>query len=198
MIVNTAVGEMGLHYRGKDYLLRPSFYAINQIDTPRGIVDIYNTLRGGAVSRNNLNLSQLIMSCCCNDDISHLTGYLTESPSGKYLSIMTGKIDPADVIIMASRLLVFGLKGKPKRPQRTDLPPMLEFDATEFVGAAVAHLGVSANDAWQMTMVEFQRACEAMQPESEKLPTKKELDNVFKISDAVSEKLKKQRSKNNG
>lgn len=196
-MVNIAVGEMGLSYRGKDYLLRPSFYAINQIDDPEGIIEIYNELSKGEINPYSLRLSQMILQCCCDQDIGLITGYPTESRAinhimgigghkipTKVIVDLVGKMEDAQVIILATRLLFLGIHGDPKRRTPTNFAPLQSFDTTEFVGAAVAHLGVTLQEAWHMTMIEFQRAFEAKFP-GDNVPTKKELKPQFERAGKV-------------
>ena len=76
-----------------------------------------------------------------------------------------GRMPVSDVIIMASDLLYMGLIGKPRKLKKQSSASGSDFDASKFVGVAVAQLGMSPRDAWEMCLVDFQRAIEAKYPE---------------------------------
>ena len=65
--------------------------------------------------------------------------------------------------------------------------PMREFDAAEFVGAAVAHLGVPTESAWRMCMVDLQISMKAKFPDlyQPDLPSSAEIDALFGDTDRL-------------
>jgi len=71
--------------------------------------------------------------------------------------MVKGKVDLSAQILMAVDLLYMGMVGRPfKMKEQSKGKPMREFDAAEFVGAAVAHLGVPTESAWRMCIIDFQ------------------------------------------
>ncbi|HAU6533224.1 TPA: hypothetical protein JEK82_003786, partial [Salmonella enterica] len=56
-----------------------------------------------------------------------------------------------------------------------------KFDVRSFVYTAVAHLGMSESDAWNMTMTSFRAAMNAKFPQKEKakVPTQEKYDEVM-------------------
>ena len=72
-----------------------------------------------------------------------LTGEPKLSYDGKRWLILQGRMPVSDVIIMASDLLYMGLIGKPRKLKKQSSASGSDFDASKFVGVAVAQLGMS-------------------------------------------------------
>ena len=89
---------------------------------------------------------------------------------------------------MAVDLLYMGVIGKPFRmKEQSKGKPMREFDASELVGAAVAHLGIPTESAWRMCIVDFQIAMKAKFPDlyQPDLPSAAEIDKLFLSTDSL-------------
>lgn len=181
-MANTAIGEIGIQYNGQSFTLRPSLYNMQQIGTPEEIAETvqlvisakYRMLEGLPHALNELYACEKVIGCCANADIpADVFGQPELMPLDNGLSEMRWQngIETAETMIaIAQALIVAGIAGAPnadrvKSRKSKDQSP---FDPLEYVGVIIAHLGMSTNDAWQMTMIEFQRAFDAKFPLSEK------------------------------
>src|SRR5690606_11909052 len=94
-------------------------------------------------------------------DSSKLTGY-----SQSYGKWVAGLLPPEDVHVLAQCLLKHGITGdlklRSRKPKAEDYTS--EFVAVDCVAMAMAHLGMSESDAWQLTMTGFSRAMHAKYP----------------------------------
>jgi len=97
----------------------------------------------------------------------------------------------AEMIIVARSLIVHGVVGKAKvrKLQRHESENVSsEFNAFEYISAARTHLGMSREEAEQLTMTEFQMLLAAKFPEQKGF-TKEEYDAV--ADDYLARKAKK-------
>lgn len=174
-MANTYAGEVAIAWQGRDYLFRPTLAAIGSLGTPRGIVDILR--RAQKPTMDGYVAALAVLSACYvgdPDDINRLIGHFREVKG--QLRYVLGSVPAQNVHVIGARLAVAGIVGDPK-PRKGDGNSTREFDPAEFVGAAQAHLGMSSAEAWQMTMIEFQRAMDAKFPDpkaqkEKDLPTK--------------------------
>ena len=123
-----------------------------------------------------------------------LTGCVRFNYHQNKLLEMAGKMDRDEVILIAIHLLKWGIVGDPKSRKKSKGGSVREFDATEYIGSAVAHLGIDPATAWLMTMTEFQRAVEAKDPDITKekeIPTGAEVDAALDHAQAASDKVNK-------
>lgn len=100
------------------------------------------------------------------------------------LRYQPGLVPMGDMVILAKGLIRHGVLGnvteKPKK--RGDY--LREFKAEGYVATAMAHLGASEHDAWQMTMTSYVAAMRAKYPPEEEkksaaTPNKAELDDMM-------------------
>lgn len=111
-----------------------------------------------------LFLSWQVLDACASTDPTPFIG----EPGTKYRSYRIGLVDPEIMLVIARSLLRHGLVGPVanKSPEQLeaeakeleDQPKkrgMVEFDALEYVSKAVTHLGLSENEAWNMTITSF-------------------------------------------
>lgn len=175
----TSIGEVGISVAGGGCVLRPSFAAMDSLGSPSEIVEKYVALHSAPSinpafpkqsyrrwEREALSLSVEVMWACTDDDISAITGY-----AGSRLgSWVPGTMPISDMIPIARCLLKHGIIGAlpkvEKAPTKEDYSS--DFKAHEYVAQAVAHLGISSDQAWNMTMTEFGGAMRAKfgKPES--------------------------------
>lgn len=110
--------------------------------------------------RHMLFLSWQVMYACAESDPKEFIG----EPGEKYASYRMGAIEPEIMLVMARSLLHHGLIGPRQNVPQSDgkdAEPAAErrgaqeFDAMAFVSKAVAHLGVSEDEAWNMTLTSF-------------------------------------------
>ncbi len=168
MRVNTSIGECLAEYNGNEYLLRPSFRALKRIDdledSITSVCESYNLL----ISGHGVTVSQ-VSACayvlqCCSDLPDELVGW-TEHRNGKFkwrMKVLTVN----EIVIMAHHCIKWGVFGDPKdklskaAKKKMEEKPQTEFDPHDFVAVMVDEFHLSTNDAWECTMVEFQRLCE--------------------------------------
>lgn len=195
MRCNTRVGEMVIsamvNGEGRDYLLRPSFYAMSQLGEPDQIERTYDKCKMAmrvitygksycltdTVSHDQLaHCINVIEACSINDDLpDELLGWFQLSAKQDRLLYRAGALDVKEIIIIANHLMKWGMIGQPD-PMRLRMPRKKgeqpkQFDPVEYVGYAIQALHLSKSDAWDLTMFEFQRAIEKAFPIDEsKIP----------------------------
>jgi hypothetical protein len=204
MRVNTAIGEVGLTINGRDYLLRPSFVAMSQIGEGDSLVSIANWANQAKlrlqfephlVSVLDISTALLIIQSCCDDEIVGLGHIVGSEWTGK-LVFNEQEVCWQDLIIIAEHLIRYGINGieteRSKNAARfSDKRDNFVFKVSEFVASAIAHLKLSAKDAWQLTMPEFQMAIDALFPEDGKksnMPTQEDMQKNLAIIKAARER----------
>lgn len=158
----TEIGQIGVtDAAGNYFVFTPSFANISKIGNPKNIVKAFHDLHGPKAVRPAMH----VMRCCSNGDADDLIGWLDE-----YLDRVDGSIPDAELIILAKSLMTDGIAGRSK-PSKKDGEGKYSdsFDASEFVDAAMVHLGISAADAWQLTMTQFQRQIDMKYPPKNKV-----------------------------
>lgn len=177
----TAIGEVGIEYKGRSYLLRPSLFSMTRIGTPKEIVETFGIIMGGepiahpvytpdAVKRwraMRFETCLHVIRSCCDEDVTPLVGGLVPSRTGAGLRYQPGGMAIDAVLAIARCLMRHGVVGNAQRD--TTKPEEVEdfnteFNAADFVANAMAHLGMTAADAWQMTMTTFHGAMRAKFP----------------------------------
>lgn len=161
MRVLTEIGEIGVHAGGESYLLCPSLYAMSRLGQPREIVEIYARLMG----RFPPIVDALAVIDACGEGGGSVFGAWRDD-DGK-LCYQPGDVSAEVVIHLARCLLKHGVTGAlPDLLRKAGQEPeyIQEFDARANVSLAIAHLGVSSKDAWQMTMTELVGALRAKFP----------------------------------
>ncbi len=166
-MTNTLIGEIGIDTKAGSYNFRPSFYNLAQIGTPEEIVNLFNKIQSG--NRSSLVTCHNIIESCCvekpdaDSGLDELLGMWLDN--GGHIDWLDGELPISDTFVIAITLLKSGLIGKPNLITGKGKASK-EWDASEYVGAAVAHLNLSTSDAWNMTMIEFQRAIESKFPDA--------------------------------
>lgn len=200
------IGEIGLSNSaegGRDYLLRPSFEAMNRIGSPTEIVQMYADIHGseahqlielcsagpritsawlGAsmnrVAERLLSKAMHVLQSCCEDD---LTAVIGEWKGWKRCVVYRPGLMPrGDIIILAQSLMQHGLVGKAKvrRLQRNESSETTaEFRAFDYISAARSHFGMGREEASSLTMTEFQLLLAQKYPEQKGF-TRAEYDAV--------------------
>ena len=191
MRVLTEIGEQGLTLPdGRSVVLRPSFYAMTRLGDPARIVEVFAEihqppvlvehmdfdldsvkLAGDAISvtrlhrywRSMLFLSWEIICACAEEDVTAFIG----EPGSRYGSYRLGQVSPEIMLALARSLMQHGTIGPiAKAVEHAEKAPanavyVREFEALKFVSKAVAHLGVTEGEAWNMTMSSFAAHWEA-------------------------------------
>ena len=195
------IGEVGIHTGADCHKLRPSLYAISQLGTPEEIVEIYARVMGASPP---LADALHVIFCCAEEDVSHIFGHFNED-----LKFVPGRAPSEHAVHIARALLRHGVtsalppQGEPKDGDYTP-----RFVAREHVAVAMAHLGASSHDAWQMTMTELVGAMRAKFPPPPELDakgkprapkmTEAEYEATMEYGDAVLEALARRKGKKNG
>lgn len=197
------IGEIGIHTGADCYKLRPSLYAISQLGTPTQIVSLYASVMGAAPPLADV---LGIIHACAQDDVSHIFGCFVpaRAPGAKGLRYVPGEAEVADAAIIARSLLRHGVTGAlpPQEVNGEEPEYSAEFDARSYVALAMAHLGATSADAWQMTMTELVGAMRAKFPPvkdpnkraASKPMTPTEYDATMEYGDAIMAKLAKRKN----
>ncbi len=186
MNANTTVGELGIKVDGRNFLLRPSFLAMSRIGTPEEIVlDFRHLCSAFEVLMGRLDVIRVIqplwafdcakhiIECCLvSDDRETDADWLCGEVDyeGATLVREGGKLDADDVVKIAFSMVRYGISGKPegKMWKKGSSRPMEEFDPSKLVGIAVSQFNMQPDAAWNLTMVEYQRAFEGKFPDDDK------------------------------
>ena len=186
----TSIGEIGAYVGDKEYLFRPSLSAMDSLGSPTEIVEKFALLFSSpklnpffpvptyrAWEREVMATAYDVLVACCDDDVTPLLGHM----GSKWGSFVPGAMPSMDMIYLARSLMHDGIVGlKPEgllaKPQEEYTP---QFKAREFVAQAVAHLGVSSDEAWNMTMIEFAGAMQSKYGKPETLPSLEAHDDAM-------------------
>lgn len=188
---------------GKDYLLRPSFEAMNRIGTPAEIVQAYATIHGQEFSMLtdlysrapamakewllpslNRATEKLLSTCmhvlqaCCEDDLKPVIGEW--KGWNKYVVYRPGEMPKSDIIILAQHLMQHGIIGKAKirKLQRHESAETTnEFRSVDYIVAAQTHFAINEQEASRLTMTKFQMLLAAKYPDQKGF-TREEYDQV--------------------
>lgn len=169
-----------------------------------------NLLR--AFRRERFDRALTVWYACAGDqDLGELIGGLAPAPVAKEdlfsrpFSLVelqrlnrrpryvAGLLPMADIVALARTLIRHGVMGD-AAPSKDAAPKpseyMSEFKAMDYAATAVAHLGYSEREAWNMTMTSFLAAMRSKFPPAEKgaEPPKPHTAEEY---DAVMERLKK-------
>ncbi|WP_396180162.1 DUF6246 family protein [Flavobacterium sp.] len=181
-MANTAIGEIGVHVDGQSYTLRPSLYNLQQIGTPEDIAETVQLvisakcrmLEGLPPVMHELYACEKVICCCSDKEFpAGIFGKpeVQQLPSGLSETVWIDGAETFEAMVgIAQALMISGIAGEPDadRVKHRSSKSQKPFDPLEYVGVIVAHLGLGLTDAWQMTMIEFQRAFDAKFPLSEK------------------------------
>ena len=219
----TEIGELRISLADKSFFFKPSFRAMNEIGTPKEIVEMYATLNGAdylavmqhvgnlpfgaqmqvmkAVSkpiygRHVLSAAYIVMQACCDEDISVLVG--SYKPTARGVKYVPGLMPVNDIIIIARNLLDHGIIGKSplKVPQRSESQKQTtnEFNASQYIISARTHFGMTREEAEDLSMTEFQQMIKNKYPEPPGL-TRDQYDIVVNASMDDREKIKARKQK---
>lgn len=186
----TSIGEIGAYVGDKEYLFRPSLSAMDSLGSPTEIVKKYGILFSNpsinpiwpsqsyrSWERDVMSEAYDVLVACCDDDLTSLLGHM----GSRWGSFVPGSMPSIDMIHLARSLMNDGIIGL--KPEGLLAKPTEEytaqFKAREFVAQAVAHLGLSSEDAWKMTMTEFAGAMQSKFGKPETLPSLDEHDDAM-------------------
>ena len=215
----TEIGEMRISLADKSFFFKPSFRAMNEIGTPKEIVEVYARLNGidyvaplqhveylpfGAqmqvmktiskpvYGRHVLSAAYIVMQSCCEDDSSVLIGGWKPTPRG--VRYVPGIMPVSDIIIIARNLMQHGIIGKsplkvPERLEEQGKKTTNEFHASQYIISARTHFDMTRDEAENLSMTEFQMMIKNKYPEPKGL-TKEERAAEYDQAKADRERMK--------
>lgn len=200
MKVITDIGQAVIRAGSKEIFLNPSFLAMSRIGSQEQIVDAFVKVHAGHYPKHRIADIQILKAVnarcfaemaasaasivrhCADGDMAEAIGSYTVTASGR-LRYKPGFVPIDDIIQLARHLILHGVMGdqlpeefEGKKGEYSD-----KFDVRSFVYIAVAHLGMSEREAWDMTMTSFRAAMSARFPQKEKtrIPTQEKYDEVM-------------------
>lgn len=200
MSVLTSIGEQLVTVGNRSVKFRPSFVNMTRIGGPKDIVAAFASVCGVPQFTGNWVLDDpllrrwradqfrtacAVLWCCTDDeDISWLVGYTNER--GRYVA---GRLPMEDIVGLAHGLLRHGVVGdvppeQTRAAKKSDYTS--EFNARDFVAAAMAHLGTSEPEAWQMTMTGYIGAMRAKFPPTKEHKAPPTTEEVVRVEDWLS------------
>lgn len=215
----TEIGEMRISLPDRSFFFKPSFRAMNEIGTPKEIVEVYARLNGidyiaplqhveylpfGAqmqvmktiskpvYGRHVLSAAYIVMQSCCEDDVSVLIGGWKPTPRG--VRYVPGIMPVGDIIIIARNLMQHGVIGKsplkvPERLEDQGKKTTNEFHASQYIISARTHFDMTRDEAENLSMTEFQMMIKNKYPEPKGL-TKEERAAEYDQAKADRERMK--------
>ena len=215
----TEIGEMRISLSDRSFFFKPSFRAMNEIGTPKEIVEVYAKLNGidyvaplqhveylpfGAqmqvmktiskpvYGRHVLSAAYIVMQSCCEDDISVLIGGWKPTPRG--VRYVPGIMPVSDIIIIARNLMQHGIIGKsplkvPERLEEQGKKTTNEFHASQYIISARTHFDMTRDEAENLSMTEFQMMIKNKYPEPKGL-TKEERAAEYEQAKADRDRMK--------
>lgn len=186
--VITDIGQFVVCIDNEEFFFIPSFLNMTKIGTPTEIVEIFSIVFGVTDNISEqlaIDTVNKVLTACCESDCSVITGYL--NGDNDKITQIEGLLPIEDRIILAQHLLKHGLIGeieKKKKNEGTDYSH--EFHAKKFVYMAVAHLNMSEDKAWNMSMTAFQEAMNAKFPTNDKdIVSQDDYDSAMAYADFV-------------
>lgn len=186
--VITDIGQFAVYIDSEEFIFIPSFLNMTKIGTPDQIVEIFSIVFGVADNFSKqlaIDAINKVLTACCESDCSVITGYLRGD--NDKLTPIEGLLPIEDRIILAQHLLKHGLIGEiEKKKKNEDTDYSQEFHAKKFVYMAVAHLNMSEDKAWNMSMTAFQEAMNAKFPTNDKdIVSQDDYDSAMAYADSV-------------
>lgn len=197
---NVSIGEATAEIGQSSYMVRPSFAALSRLGGPD---DIDFTIRCCVAAYDSLCANKTprvldLASCCsmlvaCSDIPSDLMGWCEPTKDDRLLWRQR-MVSVNDLVVMANHCVKWGIMGDPA-PRRKMTKKKREkaaglFNPQEFVAIMVDEFGMSRADAWDTTMTEFQRLCEARERKNwgdrPEPPTKEEAQQAAKWAREVT------------
>lgn len=162
----TAYGHTKIEWGDRVFILSPTFANIAKIGTPTEIIDTFKEFISATNLAHKFSIALNILDCCSDVSLPvELTGTVKPSANNDRILISQpshGISMVNDVIVLAEHCLIHGVCGKNDKKPTGE--PATEFDAYSFIEMARVHLGLSAEEASNMTMTEFSRMMETKFP----------------------------------
>lgn len=171
----TSVGEVGIEYEGRSYLLRPSLFHISQIGSPKEIIEATALLLGAepeepyaarAFRRERFDRALTVLYACAGEqDLSELLGGMVPTGRGRIV-YSPGRMPMQEIIALAQAMIRHGVLGdvESEEVDKRGGEFLKEFHCIQYAGTAMAHMGMSEEAAWNMTMTTFVRVMRSKYP----------------------------------
>ena len=163
-----AYGHAKIEWQGVTYSLAPTFANIAKIGSPSEIVDDFKSFISSINPVYKFNIALSVLRACCDRDLPEAFTGRTVFMSGKlkYVQPAHGVNVFSDIITLAEHCFIHGVCGKVEQDDNEkDGEPLKEFDAYAFMEMSRVHLGMSREEAQNLTMTEFIRMMRAKFPE---------------------------------
>jgi|TARA_Y100000296_G_C5180054_1_gene263535 hypothetical protein len=168
-----ASGEVGVHHEGREYIFRPSFRRMDELEQDWGIRDQWDDLRS-EIDDVRYGTAAIVLWAFftgSDEDALNLTGYKRDIyHDGEFAGTVyvPGIMDQDEQVVIAMALLRNGLCGVSNfvdKKSDTDSFSSGKFNAYDFVFAIAQNLEISKTEAEDMTMAEYHQALKVMNPE---------------------------------
>lgn len=172
-MVITDIGQVGINTPSGRFILTPSLAAIASLEDP---AEMYSDLTHPETPHQwRIETAHRVILACSPD--KSIAQFLGRRKIGKprvrrgvkTTRYATAYVDDIHAIAIADNLMFHGMIGKVEttvKPKESDFTST--FKPIEWMAAAVAHLGVTEQSAWQMTMTSILNALKTKFPPSEK------------------------------
>jgi len=175
-------GHASIKWQGEEYHLAPTFANIAKIGTPTEIIYDFKSFISTDNIWHKFNISLVVLDACSDKKIpEELTGRMQFSErQQKFLYVKPSHGLPMinDVIVLAEHCFLHGVCGKSDKKGKGEA--IDSFDVYEYMELARVHLGLSSEEAGNMTMTEFVRMTDAkFPPQNNGEVTKEESDDLF-------------------
>lgn len=164
-MLNINEGLTQIEYGDEVYTLTPSFFNIDKLGSPRKIIDVYRALTLKNFNFINAYVAALEVIEACGGLPFELTGGLTYSFNKSKSMIIPGAIHHEEIIIIAEHLMMHAVSGTKEQVKeskdRKSSEAINEFDAAKYVLNATESLGMTNDEAWQLSMTKFARLSRA-------------------------------------
>lgn len=205
--MRTDIGHIAIEVGEQRWEFIPSFKNMRSICEPEQLPDLFATLfgagfdsllktpvKGGLLnnlaiyeSRRVCSIAALVMQCCCDDDVTPLTGRIVWERGPNV--VRTGYLTPNAMIHVARVLMSHGIigkfesaEGKKQKQDKRD-----KVDVYEFVEIAAMHLDIPMSDAENLTKTEFDRLLAAKYPkQKDKAPSDEQYHETMDWLDKVN------------
>lgn len=152
-------GEIGVHYEGREYVFRPSFARLDSLSQDHDLNELWNDLVKGKRADQEKAATVILayLFTGSESDLETLIGHTM--PVNGWRWDVPGVIPTDEQCIIAFSLLRNGLVGNEHfKAKKSDGSSGEKFNAYDFVFSAVKSLGMSMDEAKELTMAEFQQA----------------------------------------
>lgn len=161
MRANTHIGEASAQLDGVTFMFRPTLANIAEIGSPAEIVETFALVMSDAVEPahqwQQLGAALRVLYHCADEltpELERLLGNWVDPHPRRYTP---GRMPVHAIVALARQMMRHGVVGVPLqqpngKPLQNSDDYTPEFKAAEYVAMAVAHLGMTIADAWQMTM----------------------------------------------